>query len=121
MDLENIAKQEIKFRGEYRSFIQEKLYMIYFEPLNISYRDTGLDTLTSTTSYLNFHWTLVDHNQAVKFVQLSRLNLEELKLFIPKMTMNYHNIEKVREYYKQIIDYYEKTGFLEVFDDLKDF
>ena len=116
MDLKNIARQEIKFRGEYRCFIQEKLYEIYYEPLNISYQESKLDMITST-SYINVHWTMEDHNRAVKIVQLCRLNLHELKSYLPNMTMNYDQPEYMREYYKYIIDYYEKTGFLEVFND----
>jgi hypothetical protein len=63
-------------------------------------------------------WKLRDHNEATKILKLAKGNMEEFKASLPTMHFHiYHYLdnsaENLRKHYKQIIDYYEATGFLE--------
>ncbi len=68
-------------------------------------------------------WLIKHHNEAVRFINLGKGNIEQLKAYVDKMVMSPHcidhnksNIVWVRNCFHKIINYYEETGFLEEFE-----
>ena len=114
-----IVEEEFCRRAHNRIFVQTKLYEIYFKPDGVSLEKSGLFRLKEDRPILEL-WTLRDHNEATKLLKICLGNIEEFKATLP--TMKFHNpiyytcnktLENLRNHYKQIIDYYEATGFLE--------
>jgi hypothetical protein len=113
-----IVEEEFCRRAHNRIFVQTKLYEIYFKPDGVSLEKSSLFQLEEIRPILEL-WTLRDHNEATKILKICQGNMEEFKANLH--TMRFHNpiyysnstVENIRKYYKQIIDYYEATGFLE--------
>ena len=110
---------EIYQRGTNRCFVQRKLYEIYFEPDGVFYEDSKLFQLEEGRPFVE-SWILHDHNEAIRLLKICQNNMKEFKATLPTMkfynplyTNRYCTVECIRKYYKQIIDHYEATGFLE--------
>jgi hypothetical protein len=123
--------EEICRRASNRCNTQHVLYETYFKPKGITFEKSRLCELDKEL-IIRHPWTVHDHNHAVKLIKVVQNNLEEFKKLIPKMdfhefkinlpdrceywhfrqNIEYHNEER-RKCYQQIIEYYEKTGFLE--------
>lgn len=115
----NSVSAEICRRGATRCFVQNKLYEIYFEPTGVSYEKSGLanlhDPFSIVKDRVGISWTINDHNEAVKLLKVVK-DIKEFKAYV--LTMNLYvgytrDLEINRVCFKQIIDYYEATGFLE--------
>ena len=114
-----IVETEFFRRAHNRIFVQTKLYEIYFKPKGVSHEESRLYRLEEDRPILEL-WTLRDHNEATRLLKICQGNMEGFKANLP--TMKFHNpkyytcnktLENLRNHYKQIIDYYEATGFLE--------
>ena len=115
----NIVKTEFFRRAHNRIFVQTKLYEIYFKPNGVSHEESRLYRFEEDRPILEL-WTLRDHNEATKILKICQGNMESFKANLPTMILHMPSyticktqLEMVRKHYKQIIDYYEATGFLE--------
>ena len=114
-----VVETEFFRRAHNRIFVQTKLYEIYFKPDGVSLEDSGLYQLNDNHTIIHY-WSLNDHNEATKLLKICQGNMESFKANLPTMTLHMPSyticktqLEMVRKHYKQIIDYYEATGFLE--------
>ena len=110
---------EIYQRGTNRCFVQRKLYEIYYKPDGVSLEKSKLHLLNEDRSIIHL-WTLNDHNEAIKLLKICQSNMKEFKANLPTMKFHIRTytiselvLKNIRNHYKQIIDYYEATGFLE--------
>ena len=112
-----IVEEELCRRSSNRCIVQTKLYEIYFKPDGVSLEDSKLFQLEEYRPIVDL-WTLPDHNEATKILKICKGNMEEFKAFLPTMHKHvthyaYCSPENIQKYYKQIIDHYEATGFIE--------
>ena len=113
--------EEICRRASNRSFIQQKLYDIYFKSEGISYEQSNLRRLVASqwncgTIFIFDHrvsghldWSLTDHIAAVRHLRRNNWNYDQV---LPDLPTN-PELSMMHKCYKQIIAYHETTGLCE--------